>query len=278
MKTKTKQAATAKVVQLPSSAPPRSWYSISARGNRSAEIAIHDEIGGGWFGEGVKASQFVKDLKALGDVDTLDVRINSMGGIVSEGLTIYRALVEHKAKVVVHVDGVAASIASAIAMAGDEIIMAEAATMMIHEAWGGMFGTADEFESYARIMRLNNDLMAKLYADRTGNSVEQIKQWFTAEAGNLGTWMDASIAVERGFATGIAENARMAASAVLPLSALRAEMSSRLAEMRNHGTDVPVLLEQPIDAGVRPHYDAAAARLREVGVRSLAASSLRKSS
>ena len=103
-------------------------YRISAKGADRAEILIYEDVGEGWFG-GVSAKQFADDLKALGAVSTIDVRINSYGGDVFEGFAMYRQLVEHKARIVVHVDGVAASIASVIAMAGNEIEIAPLAFM-----------------------------------------------------------------------------------------------------------------------------------------------------
>src|SRR6478609_6695251 len=114
-------------------------YSIKAKGTTAGEIYIYEDVGDSWFG-GVTAKQFAADLKELGPVQTLDVRINSGGGDVFDGLAIYRQLVDHPAKVVSHIDGFAASIASIIAMAGDEIRISEAGFVMIHDAWGVAVG------------------------------------------------------------------------------------------------------------------------------------------
>ena len=137
---------------------PSKWYSIQARANRSAEVFIYGDIGESWDGETVAAKQFVKDMAAL-DADTLAVRINSVGGSVHDGLAIFNTLKRHKASVTVSIDGLAASIASLIAMAGDTIEMAENAVLMIHAPWtfaGGnataMREMADTLDTYAAAM------------------------------------------------------------------------------------------------------------------------------
>ena len=94
----------------------------------SAEISIYDQIGG----FGVSANDFIDELKELGDVEQINLRISSGGGSIVEGNTIFNALKRHGAKVITHVDSLAASMASVIAMAGDEIHMAENALLMIH--------------------------------------------------------------------------------------------------------------------------------------------------
>src|SRR5262245_27525916 len=104
-----------------------------------AEVYIYEDVGSGWFG-GVSAKQFADDLRALGQVQTINVHINSAGGEVFDGVAIYHTLVQHPARVVSHVDGLAASIASVIAMAGDEIRITEAGMFMIHNARGGVVG------------------------------------------------------------------------------------------------------------------------------------------
>ena len=119
------------------------------------EILLYSEIGGGgglFSDPGTNAEDFARDLKALGKVKTINCRINSPGGSVFEGMTIYNLLAAHPAKVVVHVDGLAASIASVIAMAGDTINIADNAMIMIHDAWGVGIGTADEIRKTAEVL------------------------------------------------------------------------------------------------------------------------------
>lgn len=113
-------------------APHESWYSIKAAGRGVAEVLLYDEIGV-W---GITALQFARDLKAMGDLTKINLHIHSPGGDVFEGTAIYNLLRNHPASVDVYIDGLAASMASVIAMAGDTIYMPENAMMMVHKPWG----------------------------------------------------------------------------------------------------------------------------------------------
>jgi ATP-dependent Clp protease, protease subunit len=179
-------------------------YRMTARGKAEAEVLLYEDIGG-WFG-GVTAKDFYADLRALGTVETLNIRINSMGGEVFEGLAIYRHLAEHAARKVVHVDGIAASIASIIAMAGSEIHVAEAGRIMIHDASGACWGTADQMRETADRLESITGSLTDIYVARTGAKREQVREWMLAE-----TWFTADEAVKAGMATKIAANVRMAA-------------------------------------------------------------------
>lgn len=184
-------------------------YRMTARGNGEAEVLIYEDVGG-WF-DGVTAKGFYEDLRALGAVDTLRIRVNSMGGDVFEGLTIYRHIAEHRARKVVHVDGIAASIASVIAMAGDEILIAEAGRMMIHEASGLSWGPAAAHRAMAEQLETVTASLADVYVARTGQPAERVREMMAAE-----TWMTAQEAVQLGFATSVVENVRIAAAAYDP--------------------------------------------------------------
>jgi ATP-dependent Clp protease, protease subunit len=179
-------------------------FRATNRGKGEAEILIYEDVGG-WFG-GVTAKEFHAELKALGPVETINVRINSYGGEVFEGLTIYRHLAEHGATKVVHVDGIAASIASVIAMAGDEIRVAEAGRMMIHDASGLSWGNAREMREMADRLESMSGSLTDIYAARTGLDRQTIRAWMEAE-----TWFTAQEAKDKGLATAIAENVRAAA-------------------------------------------------------------------
>jgi ATP-dependent Clp protease protease subunit len=170
-----------------------------ARGNRG-EIWLYDQIGASMFSDGVTAKQFQKELSALGKVNTINLRINSPGGNVFEGLAIYNQLAQHPARIEVNVDGVAASIASVIAMSGDLISMAKNSMMMIHDPSGFAVGNADEMERVAALLRQVKGNLTSTYADRTGQKAEQINQWMSEE-----TWFTADTAVENGFADTIVE-------------------------------------------------------------------------
>lgn len=181
-----------------------SGYSMKAKGSE-AEIMLYGDVGDSWFG-GVTAKQFADDLKALGNVTTINLRINSPGGDVFQGLTIYRLLVDHKAKVIAHIDGLAASIASVIAMAAEEIRISEAGFLMIHNAWGVALGSADDMRTMAGLLDKTTASIRDVYVARTGKTTEQVSAWMDAE-----TWFTAADAVENGFATSVADNMRLAA-------------------------------------------------------------------
>jgi ATP-dependent protease ClpP protease subunit len=184
-------------------------YSIRSKGSKEApEILIYEDIGEGWFGEGITSKAFALDLKALGNVPAIDVRINSYGGSVNDGLAMYNALVRHGAKITTYIDGVAASIASVIAMAGTEIVIAENAWVMIHDAWGIAMGNASELRRQADLMDSMSNATADIYVARTKQTREKVRSMMTEE-----TWLSSADAIDLGFATSMAENLRIAASA-----------------------------------------------------------------
>lgn len=186
---------------------PRS-IEMRSTGDESAEILIYDRIGSGLFQDGVTAKQFAGDLKALGPLKVLDVRINSPGGAVFEGLAIYNTLKRQKATVRVHIDGAALSIASAIAMAGDEIEMASEGLMMLHNATAVAAGDEGEMLRTAEMLKKVTENVAGIYADKSGLPREQVaalmaeETWFTADealAKNLITAVSQTKAVTNSF-------------------------------------------------------------------------------
>ena len=180
-------------------------YSIKAKAPDVAEIYIYEDVGESWFG-GVSAKQFATDLQALGAVSTINVRLNSYGGDVFDGLAIYRLLADHPAHVVSFVDGIAASIASVIATAGSEIRIAEAGEIMIHDAWSVAIGPASEMRAVADRLDAVSSSIADVYAARTGQSKAQIQAWMTAE-----TTFQSGDAVKHGFAQTVLPNVKAAA-------------------------------------------------------------------
>ena len=223
-------------------------YRCFAKGNAAVEVQIYEDVGAGWFG-GVTAKQISSDLKAAGNVQTIDVRIASYGGDVNDGLAIYRMLAEHKARVVTHIDGVAASIASIIAMAGDEIVMAEAGSMMIHEGWTIAAGNAKAMRDMADHLEATSAQLANIYAGRTKQPEQQVKDWMAAE-----TWFYGQEAVDKGFANRLEANVKAAANASL----WRSVMHSRIA------TNVHELRAQQATAGPHPGNDPERALLASV--------------
>lgn len=179
---------------------------IRAKSKTEAEIYIYDVIGDYW-GEGVTAKQFVKELNAL-KVDTIHLHINSPGGNVFDGSTIYNALRQHKAKIIVHIDGLAASASSLIAMAGNEIQISGNAFIMIHHPWTFAMGNANELRHTADDLDLLTEMFAKTYAARAKGKTDYdaMLAYMDEE-----TWFNAETALEVGLADTITESLEMAA-------------------------------------------------------------------
>ncbi|WP_345883558.1 ClpP-like prohead protease/major capsid protein fusion protein [Shewanella algae] len=187
----------------PTNKPDKSWYSLKAAANGEAELMIYDEIGG-W---GITAKQFARDLKDLGKITQLNARIHSPGGDVFEGMAIYNILKNYPAHKVAHIDGLAASMASVIAMAFDEVVMPENAMMMVHKPWGGTIGDADDMRKYADLLDKVEGNLVGAYRDKTGMTDEQLHALLAEE-----TWLTGREAVEKGFADTLTEPLAMAAS------------------------------------------------------------------
>lgn len=169
--------------------PEKSFYKINAAANASAaEILIYAPIGASWWDETVSAKQFIADINAL-DVTELTVRINSLGGSVVDGIAIYNAIKRHKATVTTVNDGIAASIASLILMAGDTVEMAENAQIMIHAPWTFADGNAAELRKVADMLDSWAEAMSTSYANKTGKTKDEMlalltdgdDHWYTAE-------------------------------------------------------------------------------------------------
>lgn len=171
------------------------------------EIEVYDEIGF-W---GVNAKDFRAKLKGTGDVV---LKINSPGGSVFDGIAIYNDLKAHPGNVRVEITGIAASIASIIAMAGDEIAIAENGMMMIHNAWTIAAGNAVELQAQAEVLSKIDGNLALTYANRKGTpGVRAIKQMMAEE-----TWMTGKEAKANGFATEILSPVDKTAQARFDLS------------------------------------------------------------
>jgi len=181
---------------------------MKAKGPKAGEVLIYEQIGAGFWSDGIGAKQFAKDLKDLGDLDDLDIRINSEGGSVFEGQAIYTQLKNHKAKKTVYIDGLAASIASVIAMAGDTIIMPENATMMIHDPWTMAMGNAEDMRKSADALDIIKLGIIAAYRNKSGMSDEEISRLMSDE-----TWMSAQDALDKGFADEVGAGMKIAAKA-----------------------------------------------------------------
>ena len=191
------------------------WYEIKAaapvaqsEAQKPAEVLIYGNIGDRWNEDGVVASELVRDLSAL-EADTINLRINSYGGSVPDGLAIYNALRRHKATVNVFVDGVAISCASYIAMAGDTITMAKNSQMMIHAPWTFAYGNSNDMREQADILDRYAKAMASAYADKSGKTYEDALALLTDGKDH---WFLADEAKAEGFADEVGEEVAVAAS------------------------------------------------------------------
>lgn len=161
-------------------------------------LEVYDVIGGDFFGEGVTAASISNAIKAAGDFKSIACHINSPGGDVFEGVAIYNILKSCGKPVNVLVDGLAASAASIVAMAGDTVTMGEGSMMMIHNAMGMAFGYSAEMRKLADVLDTCSDSIAAIYASNTKQSKTACRELMDAE-----TWMDAQEAVKRGFANSV---------------------------------------------------------------------------
>jgi ATP-dependent Clp endopeptidase proteolytic subunit ClpP len=189
-------------------------------GGQTVEIAIYDVVGDLGEAGGVTAKDVLGALGEASQAQEVNVRINSAGGSVTEGFAIYNALRERSdagSKVKVRIDGLAASIASVIAMAGDEVEIAENAFVMIHNPFALIEGESDELRKMAEHLDDVSESMLGIYADRTGLSTEKLSAMCDAE-----TWLSASEALELGFVDKVAKRSRAQALALYDFSRFRA--------------------------------------------------------
>lgn len=185
-------------------------FEIKNKSATKAEIIIYAPIGESFWGDSISAKQFSDEIKKLdASVNEITVRINSPGGDVFDGVAIYNRLKQHKAKIIVHIDGLAASIASIIALAGDEIIMGEGALYMIHKPWSFAMGNSNDLEEVInRLMDVEEQLVS-IYAKKTKLDRAEIKKMLSDE-----TWLDADQAIEKGFVDSKAEDSVPIAASV----------------------------------------------------------------
>lgn len=175
-----------------------SWYSIRALGAGHEQIEIYDDIGS----YGITAKAFARDLQERGVMQAkrVDIRIHSYGGDVMDGFVIYNLIRGLPGEIHGYIDGVAASMASVIAMACQTVHIPDNAWMMIHKPWGGQIGDSDDLREYADWLDRNEKNLVSAYARKTGKSDEEIRAMLKPE-----TWMTGREAVEAGFADQLTE-------------------------------------------------------------------------
>jgi len=239
------------------------WYSIrqkalagqgagpQASASAEAEIFIYGDIGESWWADTVTAAQFVKDIAAI-SAQAITIRINSFGGSVPDGVAIYNAIKRHSAKVTTVVDGVAMSIASLIAMAGDTVEMAENAILMVHAPWTGVSGNSAGLREAADMLDQFASAMSTSYAAKTGKPVAEMLTLLTDGVDHYYTAQEAK---EFGFVDAITTGLPVAASA-----ALRAQAGNRftrpVADATTFLKDQP--MTQPVNTTAASAPNAAA--------------------
>ena len=164
-------------------------------------ILVFNEIGG----MGTTSEMFARELEFANGED-IEVRINSVGGEIREGITIYNLLKSYAGNVKVIVDGCAASIASIIALGGDELVMNEGSFIMIHNPWTGMMGEAKDLRQEADLLDLMTNELVNIYVQATGLDEGEIRQMMDEE-----TWLNPTDAIEKGFANSVATFNKVAA-------------------------------------------------------------------
>ncbi len=187
-------------------------FDVRFQSDRVAEILIYDVIGFDfWTGGGITAQNFVKELNEI-NAEKIRVRINSEGGDAFDGLAIFNALRRHEAEIEIHIDGLAASAAATIAMAGDEIFIAENAFLMIHRSWALAIGNSEDMIEMASLLEKLDESVARDLAARSGKKVNEVLQLMSAE-----TWMNSLEALSEGFVDQITESREIESSLDLSL-------------------------------------------------------------
>lgn len=179
----------------------REWFRFVAAkaNNQPAEVFVYGDIGETFWGDGVSAQSFVDQLNAI-DAAELHVRINSPGGSAWDGMTIANAIMRHPAKTTTFIDGLAASAASIVAFAGDEVVVSKWGRAMLHNAHAMVAGTANDMRDVATQLDALNANMATYYADRASSADDAAA---FARAMEKETWYSAQELIDAGLATRI---------------------------------------------------------------------------
>jgi ATP-dependent Clp endopeptidase proteolytic subunit ClpP len=177
------------------------WYNIQNKAGETADIYIFDEIGT----YGVTAQEFISDIKDLKDTP-INLRINSIGGDVFDGMAMYNVIKRRESKTTVYIEGIAASIATIIALGADEVVMAENSLFMIHNAWGGASGEAKDMRKTAETLDKISSELIDIYRKKTGLSYEVLSEMMDEE-----TWLNANEAYELRFIDTISDSIKVAA-------------------------------------------------------------------
>jgi len=217
-------------------------------GNTRPTILLYDQIGEDWFGDGLSAKAIIELLDSFADAPEVDVRVNSPGGLVFEGVAIYNALTRFPGKLIGHIDGSALSIATLIVMACDEIRMADNAMFMVHSPWGFTMGNAADHRGQAEILDKIESQMLNTYAARTGRTRADLQKLLAAE-----TWMTADEALAEGFVDVVSASKKVAGFDLSPFGYVNIPKTLRTAR-----SPIPSALHP--GAGPLEHLEAPAPR------------------
>ena len=179
----------------------KEWYKIQNNSSEIADVYLFNDIG--TFG--ITAQNFIDEIKEY-DNQELNIHINSLGGEVFEGMAIYSVIQRRKAKTTVYIEGIAASIASVVALAADEVVMSENSLLMIHNAWGGSQGDAKDMRKQADVLDKITNEIAEVYVKKTQIPYNEIIRMMNEE-----TWLTAEEAVALRFVDSISEPIKVAA-------------------------------------------------------------------
>jgi len=177
------------------------WYNIQNKASDVTDVYIFDEIGT----YGVTAQEFINDIKGLKDMP-INLRINSLGGDVFDGMAMYNVIKRREAKTTVYIEGIAASIATIIALGADEVVMAENSLFMIHNAWGGTMGEAKDMRKTADTLDKISSELTDIYRKKTGLSNDVLAEMMDEE-----TWLNAQEAYDLRFVDTISDSIKVAA-------------------------------------------------------------------
>lgn len=178
------------------------WFNIQGKATDAvAEVYIFDEIGA----YGISAQEFITEMKEYKDTP-VNLRINCIGGDVFDGMAMYNIIKKREAKTTAYIEGIAASMGSVIALAADEVVMAENSLFMIHNAWGGAMGEAEDMRKTASVLEKISGEIASIYKRKTRLSLDRINDMMDEE-----TWLNAEEAYELGFVDTISDSIKVAA-------------------------------------------------------------------
>ena len=221
------------------------FYSLEKKSETEANIYIYgDIVTYKWDDSDVTADDLRKELENLGDIQIINVHINSYGGSTFQGLAIYNLLKQHKAFVNVFVDGIAASSASIIAMAGDKIFIPKTALMMIHNCWTIAIGNADELRKTAEDMDKIAEAYKAAYMSKINISRDKLEELLADE-----TYLTAEECVDMGFANEILDDEQIAVNSFANKSILKLVNRLREAEEKNKEQvlDIPKKTEDSLN-------------------------------